>query len=68
MLQRWFLCTRCAGRDKDRLPATGQIHPRLLPPSALHWKRSLIISLEPRGFEVRIAAVQSQIQKAVVVH
>ncbi len=40
MLQRWFLCTRCADRDKNRLPATGQIHPRLRPPSALHWKRS----------------------------
>jgi hypothetical protein len=40
MLQRWSLCTRCEGRDKDRLPATGQIHPRLLPSSALHWKRS----------------------------
>jgi hypothetical protein len=40
MLQRWFLCTRCADRDKDRLPATGQIHARLRPPSALHLKRS----------------------------
>ena len=40
MLQRWFLCTRCTGRDKNTLSATGQILPRLLPPSALHWKRS----------------------------
>ena len=39
-LQRWFLCTRCAGRDKNRLPATEQIHLRLIPLSALHWKRS----------------------------
>jgi hypothetical protein len=26
--------------DKDSLPGTGHIHPRLLPPSALRWKRS----------------------------
>jgi hypothetical protein len=37
MLQRWFLCTRCADRDKNRLPATGHIHPRLRPYSpSLH--------------------------------
>jgi hypothetical protein len=37
MLRR-FLCARCASRDKDRLPATEQIQPRLLPRPALHWK------------------------------
>ena len=35
-----LLQARCAGRNKDRLPATRQIHPRPLPPSALHWKSS----------------------------
>src|SRR5215207_5497327 len=37
MLRR-FLCARCASKDKDRLPATEQIQPRLLPPPLLHWK------------------------------
>jgi hypothetical protein len=35
-----LLLAICAGGDGDVLPATGQIHPRLLLPSALHWKRS----------------------------
>src|ERR687895_522414 len=48
-----LLQARCAGGDGEGLPATGQIHPRLLAPSALHWKRSSTLAWSRRDSEYR---------------
>jgi hypothetical protein len=48
-----LLQARCAGGDGEGLPATGQIHPRLLAPSALHWKSSSSLAWSRRDSEYR---------------
>jgi hypothetical protein len=50
--------TRCAGRDGERLPATGRVHVRGLLSPALDMAVRIFTNVEPREFGPLTSAVQ----------